>query len=93
MKDLKINWTVRFRNPQFWVQVAISIFIPILTYFGLEASDLTTWGTLFSLLGRALSNPYVILMIGVSLFNSVIDPVTKGIGDSKRALTYEEPKK
>lgn len=89
----KINWTVRFKNPMFWVQVVISVFVPILTYFGLEASDLTTWHKLFELLGQALSNPYVVVMIGVSLFNTVVDPVTRGFGDSEKALTYKVPVK
>lgn len=42
---MKINWKVRFnkKNILFITQVAISIVIPILTYFGLQASDLTTW--------------------------------------------------
>ena len=53
-----INWKVRFKNPVFWVQVLVSILVPILTYFGLEAKDLTTWNSLFDLLFRAVSNRY-----------------------------------
>ena len=41
---MKINWKVRFnkKNILFIAQVAISIVIPILTYFGLQASTDTT---------------------------------------------------
>ena len=87
-----INWKVRFKNPVFWVQVLVSILVPILTYFGLEAKDLTTWNSLFDLLFRAISNPYVVSMIAVSLFNAINDPVTKGLSDSDRALQYTKIK-
>ena len=29
---MKINWTVRFRNPVFWRNLAASIVLPILAY-------------------------------------------------------------
>ncbi len=88
----KINWKVRFKNPLFIAQIFISILVPILTYFGLEAKDLTTWKSVFDLVVNALSNPYVVSMIVVSVFNAINDPVTKGYTDSERALGYKEIK-
>ena len=41
---------------------------------------------------QAISNPYVVVMVLVSLFNAITDPTTKGIGDSSIALTYNKPK-
>mgnify|MGYP000428217013 CR=1 FL=1 len=48
----KINWKVRFskNNILFIAQVIISVVIPILTYFGLQASDLTTWAKVWDTL-------------------------------------------
>ena len=91
----KINWKVRFskENILFIAQVVISVVIPILTYFGLQASDLTTWAKVWDTLIAAVSNPYVVVMALVSFFNAVTDPTTKGIGDSTTALSYTEPKK
>lgn len=91
----KINWKVRFskNNILFIAQVIISVVIPILTYFGLQASDLTTWVKVWNTLIAAISNPYVVIMALVSFFNAVTDPTTKGIGDSTTALSYTEPKK
>lgn len=88
----KINWKVRFKNPLFIAQILISVFVPILTYFGLEAKDLTTWKSVIDLVVNALSNPYVVTMIVVSVFNAINDPVTKGYKDSERALNYTEIK-
>ena len=91
----KINWKVRFskENILFIAQVVISVVIPILAYFGLQASDLTTWAKVWDTLIAAVSNPYVVIMALVSFFNAVTDPTTKGIGDSTTALSYTEPKK
>ena len=91
----KINWKVRFskNNILFIAQVIISVVIPILTYFGLQASDLSTWAKVWNTLIAAISNPYVVIMALISFFNAVTDPTTKGIRDSTTALSYTEPKK
>lgn len=91
----KINWKVRFNreNIMFITQVIVSVVVPVLTYFGLEASDLTTWTKVGETFVQAISNPYVVLMAVVSLFNAITDPTTRGIADSEKALTYTEPKK
>lgn len=90
---MKINWKIRRQNILFIAQVIISVVIPILTYFGLQASDLTTWGKVWETFVQAISNPYVVVMALVSLFNAITDPTTKGIKDSTAALLYENPKK
>lgn len=88
---MKINWKVRFSNPVFWVQIAIAIIVPILAYFGLNWSDMTTWAAIGSLLWQAIQNPVVVFSVAVSVYNACIDPTTKGIGDSARALGYDTP--
>lgn len=89
-----LNWKVRFnkKNILFIAQVIISVVIPVLTYFGLQASDLTTWSKVWETFIQAISNPYVVVMAIVSLFNAVTDPTTKGISDSASALSYTQPK-
>lgn len=90
----KINWKVRFNkeNILFIVQVVISVVIPILTYFGLQASDLTTWSKVWETFVQAISNPYVVIMAVASLFNAITDPTTRGVKDSENAMTYVQPK-
>ena len=65
---------------------------PVLTYFGLQASDLTTWSKVWETFIQAISNPYVVVMAIVSLFNAVTDPAAKGTSDSTSALSYTQPK-
>ena len=88
-----MNLKVRFKNPVFIVQLILAILTPILAYAGLTFQDLTTWETLGNLLLGAISNPYVIGLIVVSVWNALNDPTTSGVKDSARALTYESPYK
>ena len=87
-----MNLKVRMKKWSFWVSVLISIGAPILAYFGLTAADITTWAALGRVLLEAVSNPYVVGLVLVSLYNALIDPTTKGIKDSAQAMTYEKPK-
>lgn len=88
---MKINWKIRVKNPSFWICIAISIFTPILTYMGITAQDITTWAALGDMLLDAVSNPYILLTVAVSVYNAIVDPTTTGITDSANALTYTEP--
>lgn len=90
---MKLNLKVRFKNPVFIAQLILSIFTPVLAYAGLTVQDLTTWKALVDLLISAISNPYVLGLVVISVWNAINDPTTAGIGDSDNALTYTEPKK
>ena len=74
-----INLKVRFKNPVFVVQVVLAVLTPILAYAGL--------------LLEAISNPYVLSLVVVSVWNAINDPTTSGLNDSTKALEYTEPKK
>ena len=76
-----MNWKTRFKNPIFWVNTFLAIATPILAYFGMSEQDLTTWNSVFTLILDALKNPYVVGLVLVSLWNNIINPVTKGIKD------------
>lgn len=91
---MKINWQVRFSNPTFWVGLIGAIGAPILAYLGIAASDLTTWESVGEAFIATVTNPYLFALVVLSVlsfFGVVVDPTTKGVSDSKRALGYEEP--
>jgi phi LC3 family holin len=90
---MKINLKVRLRNPVFWVQIAVAVLLPILTYLGMSWEDMTTWAALGGVLWEAIKNPVIVVAVIVSVWNAVNDPTTAGFGDSAQALTYEKPKK
>lgn len=91
---MRINWKVRFNreNKLFLARVILAIFVPILTYFGLKAEDLTTWQAISDLLVKAISNPYVVGITLVNIINVIPDPTTKGLSDSSMAMSYIKPK-
>lgn len=90
---MNINWKVRIKNPVFWAQIAVAIFLPILTHLGLSWEQITTWGALWGLVVQAISNPVIVIAVIVSVYNAIIDPTTAGLSDSTQALTYTAPKK
>ncbi|MCI8403296.1 MAG: phage holin [Clostridia bacterium] len=86
-----INWKVRLKNPMFWAQLVLSVIMPILAYLGLTAEDLNSWARLGEVLLQAVSSPYILGLVIVSVYNAITDPTTSGFTDSKRALTYTKP--
>lgn len=86
---MKINWKVRFKNPLFIAQLGMSILVPILAYAGLTVQDLTTWKALGDLLLGAFSNPYVLGLVAISVYNAILDPTTRGLNDSLNVLNRE----
>ena len=83
-----MNLKVRFKNPVFIVQIILAIFTPLLAYMGLTAQDLTSWTILGEILLNAIKNPYVLVLIVISVWNALNDPTTAGVKDSKQAMTY-----
>ena len=62
-----INLKVRFKNPVFIAQLVMAVLLPILTYFGLTVQDLNSWSVLGKTLFDAISNPYVVSLVIVSV--------------------------
>jgi phi LC3 family holin len=87
-----MNLKVRFKNPVFIAQLVLAILGPIVAYFGITYADLSTWPMLGDTLVKAVLNPYVVGTIVVSVWQTLNDPTTKGLGDSQQALTYTKPK-
>ena len=86
-----INWKIRLKNPMFYVQIILSVIMPVLAYMGVTLQELTTWSAVWSVFTQAVSNPYVLGMVLVSVYNAIIDPTTTGITDSCRAMEYCKP--
>jgi len=80
----KINWKVRFRN-KIWLGSFLSLIVGFI-YSMLALFDIfpqVTQNLVVQLLNQVLT---FLGLIGV-----IVDPTTAGLGDSERALGYEEP--
>ena len=81
---MKINWKVRFKNVP-WLMTFLSLVIGFI-YNLLKMFDVVpviTENQVMDLVGQVLT---FLGLIGV-----LVDPTTKGIGDSNRAMSYETP--
>lgn len=86
---MKMNIPVRLKNIWFWVGVGGVL----LTALGIEPEMLTSWNALKQAVMDVLGNPYLLGSAAIALLGQFVDPTTAGIGDSKQAMTYKEPKK
>ena len=81
---MKINWKVRFKN-KVWLMSFISLIVGFI-YNILRAFDVIP----------TISQQLVMDIVGqfltfLGMFGVVVDPTTEGLGDSKRAMSYEKP--
>ena len=81
---MKINWKVRFKNKT-WLTMFVSLIIGfvfnMLKLF--DVVPVVTENTVATIAAQILE---FLGLIGV-----LVDPTTVGIGDSNRAMTYDEP--
>lgn len=86
----QINWKVRVKNPTWWIQIIVAAALSVLTYYNLDPTAVTSWGQMFGIIKEAFMNPYVCLLMLVSIVNISIDPTTTGISDSSNAMLYDK---
>lgn len=83
---MNINWNVRMKNKQFWLSVipAIALVIQaIAAVFGFTLDFSTLVGKLLAVVDAVFA---LLVILGI-----VVDPTTAGVGDSIRAMDYDEP--
>ena len=81
---MELNWKVRFKN-KVWLAAFLSTIITfIYTILAmLDIFPIITKNTVLQIVD------YVLMLL--SLVGVIVDPTTSGVGDSRRALSYEEP--
>lgn len=83
----KINMPVRVKNPWFWV----SLVGVVLTAMGVSPEMLTSWDVVITAFKDLIMNPFLLGTTALAVLGIFIDPTTKSIGDSDRALAYTCP--
>lgn len=81
---MKINWKVRLKQPAFWIAT-----IPVVITF--VYSILALVGVVPSVTEGAVQNLFLTLVSVLAQFGIVVDPTTKGVSDSDRAMNYDKP--
>ena len=88
VKRKMINWKVRFANKDFWLQAIPALLLLIqvvLNVFGITFD--------FGDIGNKLLAVVNAVFAFLAILGVVNDPTTDWLGDSKRAMTYQEPYK
>ena len=80
----KINWSVRLKNKNFWLAVVPALALLFQAFANIFGIKLEFGETIDKIL--VFINVLFLVLIGI-----VNDPTTVGLGDSERALGYEEP--
>ena len=83
-----INWKVRIKNPYFWAAIGSALLMAM----GISPEVLTSWGAVWNAIKELVSNPYMLICATMAITGVINDPTTKGVSDSKQALTYVKPK-
>lgn len=81
---MKINWKVRLKNPVFWLTVIPAVIALVYTVLGL-------FGVVPTISEDVLVNAVTAIITALTTVGVLVDPTTKGVGDSDRALTYDVP--
>ena len=82
-----INWTVRFKNKNFWLALIPAVLLLVQTVAAVcgYTLDLGELGNRLIAVVNAVFG--VLVILGV-----VVDPTTKGVADSNQAMEYKKPK-
>lgn len=83
---MKINWKVRFKNPT-WLSMFISLIV------GFVFNILKMFDIVPVVTENMIMNAVSQVLTFLGLIGVLVDPTTAGIGDSNRAMTYDEPYK
>ena len=81
---MKINWKVRIKQPAFWIAT-----IPVMITF--VYSLLAFAGFTPSITEDIAQNLFITVVALLAQFGIIVDPTTKGVNDSDRAMTYDKP--
>lgn len=83
-----INWKVRIKNKSFWLALIPAVLLlmqAVAALFGFELD--------LDFLGERLLAVVNAVFVVLTILGVVVDPTTQGVGDSERALGYDEPAK
>jgi hypothetical protein len=69
--------------------LGMAVILPMATYMGINATDITSWSTLGNMFTEAIKNPYLLVMVIANVYNATVDGTTKGFKDSQMMLNGE----
>ena len=83
---MQMNWKVRIKNKAFWLALIPAIALVVqaaMALFGYSINLETMVGKIQVLIDAIFA---LLAILGI-----IVDPTTEGIGDSRRAMSYDYP--
>ena len=81
---MKINLKARMKNPVFWLTIIPAVSTCVYTLLGCA-------GIVPTISEEVVVNGLTALVAALTTLGVLVDPTTRGVGDSERALGYTEP--
>ena len=81
---MKINWKLRVLNPATIMAIAANLVVIVYTILGF-------FGVVPTIGQDQIMNIVSLVVEILVMLGIIVDPTTAGIGDSERALKYEQP--
>lgn len=84
---MNINWKVRLKSKAFWVAIIPALLLlvqAVAVVFGFSLDFTKLSGQLIAVVDAIF---VILVLLGIA-----VDPTTKGLSDSKLALTYDKPR-
>lgn len=82
---MNINWKVRLKSGPFWLGVASAVIMAVFYILDL-------CGVAPEITGSQIVDAVRLVLMIPAAIGIVTDPTTKGVQDSKLAMTYDAPK-
>lgn len=81
---MKINWKVRLKNPMVWITAFPTI-------VALIYAVLAVFGVVPSITKETVLDVFYAAVAALATLGIIVDPTTKGVSDSDRAMNYIKP--
>ena len=81
---MKINLKVRMKNPVFWLTIIPAVATCIYTVLGV-------FDIVPTISEETVVNGFTALVTALTMLGVLVDPTTRGVSDSERAIDYTEP--
>ena len=85
---MKLNWKARLKRWDFWA----SIVAALIAASGIAVGDMTSWHAVAEAFLGIVTNPVTLVAVVVSIRGVIVDPTTKGSGDSDLVLSRRKDK-
>lgn len=83
---MSINWKVRVNNKVFWLALIPAVLLAAKAIAAVAGIDIDV-----TVISQKLINVVDAVFGVLAILGVVVDPTTKGVGDSNRAMSYDKP--